>query len=150
MRVDHVELRCQKLVRARERLNRASKVSIIYTWLVKTLHSVLSSFELSLVLFLPSMLLLYIDFVAFSFSMPPTVGCVQYSTPQNTYVVEDQPLCPTRPQLSRSAVLPCPPSLVHISASGILGSQCMWRMRVQIDIPECDRHVSTYVRTLRE
>jgi len=46
----------QKLVRARERLrlNRASKVSIIYTWLVKTLHNMLSSFALSLVLFLPS------------------------------------------------------------------------------------------------
>ena len=56
MRVGHVELRRQKLVRARERLqlNRAWKVSIIYTWLVKTLHNVLSSFELSLVLFLPS------------------------------------------------------------------------------------------------
>ena len=46
----------QKLVRAQERLrlNQASKVSIIYTWLVKTLHNVLSSFALSLVLFLPS------------------------------------------------------------------------------------------------
>ena len=82
MRVVHVKLRCQKLVRARERLwlNRASKVSIIYTWLVKTL-------------FLPSQLLLYIDFV--TFSMPPTVSCVQYSTPQNTYIAEHQPRCPT-------------------------------------------------------
>ena len=53
-REGHVELRCQKLVRARERLhrlNRASKVSIIYTWLVTTLHNVLSFFALSLVLF---------------------------------------------------------------------------------------------------
>ena len=54
-------------------------------------------------------LLLYTDFVAFSFSMPPTVGCVQYATPQNTYIAEDQPHCPTRLQLSRSAVLLCPP-----------------------------------------
>ena len=56
MRIGHVELRCQKLVGAQEqpRLNRAQKVSIIYTWLVKTLHNVLSSFALSLVLFLPS------------------------------------------------------------------------------------------------
>ena len=56
VRIVHaVELRCQKLVRARGlQLNRASKVSIIYTWLVKTLHNVLSSFELSLVFFLPS------------------------------------------------------------------------------------------------
>ena len=111
MWVGHVELRCQKLVRAQEqlRLNRTSKVSIIYTWLVKTLHSMLSSSALSLVLFLPSQLLLYIDFV--TFSIPPTVGCVQYSTPQNTYVAEHQPRCPTRPRLSRSAVLPCPPLL---------------------------------------
>ena len=96
MWVGHVELRFQKLVRAREqlRLNRASKVSIIYTWLVKTLHNVFSSFALFLVLFLPSQLLLYIDFVTFSFSMSPTVGCIQYSTPQNTYVAEDQPRCP--------------------------------------------------------
>ena len=76
-----------------------------------TLHNVLSSFELSLVLFLPSQLLLYIDFVAFSFSMPPIVGYVQYLTPQNTYVAEDQPRCPTLPRLSRSAVFPCPLSL---------------------------------------
>ena len=62
------------------------KVSIIYTWLVKTLHNVLFSFALSLVLFLPtcwSWLVLYIDFVAFSFSVSPTVGYVQHSTLQN-------------------------------------------------------------------
>ena len=46
-----------------------------------------------------------------SFSMPPTVGCVQHSTPHNTYVAEDQLRCPTHPPLSRSAVLPRPPSL---------------------------------------
>ena len=34
------------------------KESIIYTWLVKTLHNVLFSFALSLILFLPSWLLL--------------------------------------------------------------------------------------------
>ena len=43
--------------------------------------------------------------------MPQTVGCVLHSTPQNVYVAEDQPRCPTRLPLSRSAVLPCPPSL---------------------------------------
>ena len=93
------------------------KVSIIYTWLVKTLHDVLSTFALYLVLFLPSWHLLYIDFVAFSFSVSPTVGCVQHSTPQNTYVAEDQSRCPRRPPLSRSAVLPCPrpPSSVHVT-----------------------------------
>ena len=62
----------------------------VYIWLVKTLHNVLFSFALYLVLFLSSWLLLYIDSVAFSFSVLPTVGCVQYSSLQNTYVVEGQ------------------------------------------------------------
>ena len=47
----------------------------------------------------------------------------------NAYVAEDQPLCPTRPPLSRSAVLPCPPSLVArlgIRHSSVL-CQCTWR-----------------------
>ena len=79
----------------------------VYIWLVKTLHNVLF-FGLYLVLFLPSWLLLYIDFVAFTFSMSPTVGCIQHSTPQNTHFAEDQQHCPPRPPLSRSAVLPCP------------------------------------------
>ena len=59
---------------------------------------------------------LYIDVITFSFSVSPTVGCVQHSTPQNMYVVEDQPCCPPRSPLSRSAVLPCPrpPSSVHV------------------------------------
>ena len=62
----------------------------VYIWLVKTLHNVLFSFALYLVLFLSSWLLLYIDSVAFSFSMSPTVGDIQYSTLQNTYIVEEQ------------------------------------------------------------
>ena len=97
-----------------------------------------------------------INFIAFSFSMPQTVSCAQYSAPQNQYVAEDQPRCPTRPPLSRSAVLPCPPSLGLASLC-----QCTWRMFrdvfrdvcsvtwAQIDIPERDRHVRTYVRTSR-
>ena len=87
----------------------------VYIWLVKTLHNVLFSFALYLVFLLPSWLLLYIDIVAFSFSVSPTVGCVQHSTPQNMYVAEDQPRCPPHPPLSKSAVLPCPwpPSSVH-------------------------------------
>ena len=59
-------------------------------------------------------LLLYIEFVAFSFSMPPTVSCIQYSTPQNMYLAEDQPHCPTHPPLSKSAVLPCPPFITRL------------------------------------
>ena len=82
------------------------KVSIIYIWLVKTLHNVLFSFALSLVLFLLFWLFLFIDFAAFSFSVSPTVSCVQRSTSQNTYVVEDVSRCPPRLPLSRSAVLP--------------------------------------------
>ena len=72
-------------------------------------HNVLSSFAFSLVLFASTV----IDFVAFSVSMPPTVGCVPYSTPQNTFVVEDQP----RPPLSRSAVLLCLPSIARLRIS---------------------------------
>ena len=47
-------------------------VSIIYTWLVKNLHNMLFSFALSLVLIFPSWLLLYSDFIAFTFSVSPT------------------------------------------------------------------------------
>ena len=88
------------------------KARIIYTWLVKTLHNMLSSFAISLVLFCPLgfSFFLYIDFAAFSFSMSPTVRCIQHSTPQNTYIAKDKPRCPSR---SRSAILSCP--LVSIS-----------------------------------
>ena len=85
MRVGHVEHVSEVSQSSRLRLNRTWKVSIIYAWLVKTLHNVLSSFARYLVLFLPSWLLLYIDFVAFSFSVSPNIGCVQDST-RNTYV----------------------------------------------------------------
>ena len=47
----------------------------------------------------------------FLFLNVPTVGYIQYSTPQNVYTAEDKPCCPTRPLLSRSTILPCPPSL---------------------------------------
>ena len=59
--------RCQKISQSsrtghgaqeRLRLNRIWKVSIIYTWLVKTLHNALSSFAFSLVLFLQPQALL--------------------------------------------------------------------------------------------
>ena len=70
--------------------------------------------------------------------MPQTVGCVLYSTPQNAYVVEDQPRCPTRPPLSRSAVLPCPPSLaarLGIPVPYRVSTRDVWvPWRVQIDI----------------
>ena len=83
-------------------------------------------------------------------------NCWLHSTPQNVYVAEDWPHCPTRPPLSRSAVLPCPPwfaargwGLRTRLASSILPCQCMWRMSssactwAQIDIHEHDRHVIT-------
>ena len=110
------------------------------------LHFLLfSSFPLSVYCTLTSLLSL--------FSMPPTVGCVQYSTPQNMYIVEDQPHRPTHPPLSRSAVLPCPPllgiwySCVSVHTWRMSSSACTW---AQIDLPECDRHVRTYAHTLRE
>ena len=132
----------------RLRLNRTWKVNTIYTWLVKTLHNVLFSFALSLVLVLPSYLLLYLDFIAFSFSMPQTVGCVQYSAPQNAYVAEDQPRCPTGPPLSRSAVLPCESSIARLSIRySPVQCQCTWRISsvtwAQINVPERVRHVRT-------
>ena len=106
MRMGQVEQGVTNNLVRRTTVESNMKASIIYTWLVKTLHNVVSSFALSLVLFFASWLLLYIDFVTFSVS--PTVGYVQHSIPQNMYVAEDQLRCPPRPPLSRSAVLPCP------------------------------------------
>ena len=122
MRMGQVELVPQINLVRRITVESNMKASIIYTWLV-TLHDVLSSFALSLVLFLPSWLLLYIDFIAFSFSVSPTVGCVQHSTLQNTYVAENQLHCPPRPPLSRSAILPYPRQ-----CSTDLRHQCTWHM----------------------
>ena len=115
VRIVHVDigcLRCQKLVRAQERLRSTVESSM------KSEHNLYLACEDSpqraffFWTFSCSLLALSfyctIDFIAFSFSMPPTVGYVQCSTPQNTYVAEDQPRCPTLPRLSRSAILPCP------------------------------------------
>ena len=111
------------------------------------------SFALYLVFFLPSWLLLYIDFVAFSL-VSPTIACVQHSTLQNMYAAEDQPHCLPHLPLSRSAVLPCPrpPSSVHHISVIYLWLHvthefcaCTW---VQIDIPEHGRHVRMYACTL--
>ena len=137
----------------RHRLNQTWKCisglwrfSTTCTWLVKTLYNVLFFFTLTGSL--PAFLALFVHWLCcFPFSMSPTVGCIQHSTPQNMYVVEDQPCCPQRLPLSRTSIVPCPPSL------GILARQCTtheflsvhictW---VQIDIPERDRHVRTYV-----
>ena len=90
--------------------------------------------------YLPSWtwLLLYIDFVACSFSVLPTVGCVQHSTPQNTYVAEDQPRCSPCPPLSRNAVLPCPLILISCPACTRLHHQCTWRMSfLHVSANEC-------------
>ena len=137
------------------------EVSIIYTWLVKTLHNVLSSFVLSLVLVLPSKLLLYLDF---SFSMLQTVGCVLYSILQNAYVAEDQPRFPTCPPLSRSAVLPCPPSQAATLGIPVLcqytwhmssvtyefRNVCNWHSWVWQTWTYVRTYIRTYIRTLRE
>ena len=121
------------------------KASIIYTWLVKTLHNVLSSFALSLVLFLPSWLLLYFDFIAFLFSVSPTVGCIQHSTPQNTYVVEGSAALPVLhcQEVPFFPIFDWPPSLVWchpISSNPILSNKkctcpilfCQWEYRVRV------------------
>ena len=78
----------------------------VYIWLVKTLHNVLF---LGFIWFSSCPLGFFCTLtVAFTFSMSPTVSCVQHSTPQNTYFAEDQPRCPLHPPLPRSAVFPCP------------------------------------------
>ena len=97
------------------RLNRTWKCISGLWWL----HNVLFYFALYLFLFLPSWLLLYIDFIAFSFSVSPTIGCIQHSTPQNMYVAEKQPQCPPRPPLSRSAILP-------LSSTSIVSARDAW------------------------
>ena len=76
-----------------------------------------------------------------------------YSTPQNAYIEEDQTCCPIRPPLSRSAVLPCPPSLAARlgMASGIFPCQCTWHMSSVTDVRKLtflsvtDTYVHTYV-----
>ena len=45
---------------------------------LSTTCSLLCTFSRSLV---PSWLLLYTEFIAFSFIVPPTIGCVQHPTP---------------------------------------------------------------------
>ena len=83
-------------VRVSSRRTTAESNMKVYIWLVKTLHNMhlacevspqhVFSFALNLVLFLPFWLRLYIDFLAFSFSVSPTVGSIQHSTPQNMYM----------------------------------------------------------------
>ena len=79
----------------------------------------------------------------FSFSVLPTFSCIQHSTPQNTYVAENQPRCPPRPPRPPLSSFPRPCSLVHEFLSvHVSTNECK-----QIDIPERDRHVRTYVST---
>ena len=117
---------------------------------MKTLHNMLFSLHFNWI-----SSCLFGSFVhwlcCFPFSMSPTVGCVQHSTPQNMYVAEEQPCCPLRLPLSRTSIVPCPPSL------GILGCQCTWHMSswACTYARECkltflsviDMYIHTYVRT---
>ena len=134
------------------------KVSIIYTWLGKTLHNMLFSFAIS-VLFLPSWpswLLLYVDFVAFSFSVSLTVGWVQLSI-RKTRTLRRTSRAVLRVLLS----LHCQEAPIFLFSTAIVCARDAWvsgreRAReskwghAQIDIPERDGHVRTYARTLRE
>ena len=125
-------------------------VSIIYTWLVKNLHNMLFSFALSLVLVFPSWLLLYSDFIAFTFSVSPTSAVFStqlHKTHRTLWRTSCTVLCILHCQKCYSYL----PSTSIISACDAWVSErarkCKW---VQIDIRDCDRHIHTYVRTMRE
>ena len=97
------------------------------TWLVKTLHLHFAWFSSCFLGFFCTLTL----FIAFSFSVSRTVGCVQYSTPQNTYVAEKQLRCTWR--MSFWA--------------------CMWVQVVSANLTflsVTDMYLHTYACTLRE
>ena len=71
--------RCQKISQSSRRTTVESNMKSEHN-LYLACEDCTTRFALSLVLFLPSWLLLYIDFVAFSFSVSPTVGCVPLDT----------------------------------------------------------------------
>ena len=128
-------------LKTRLRLNRTWKVSIIYTWVVKTLHSVLSSFVLSLVLVLPS---LYLP------STVPWLRCFLFFNAANRRLrsVLDSA---KRARCGGPTALSYPSSIVKKRRSSLSSiawlCQCTWCMSssactwAQIDIPERDRHV---------
>ena len=103
------------------------KASINYTWLVKPLHNVLSSFAISLVLFCPLGFCFFCT-LTLLLSLSP---CRQPSDAFSTRLHKTRTLrrtsraVPPHPPLSRSAILPCPlvsilcpacspPSSVHV------------------------------------
>ena len=139
MRIDHVELRCQKLVGAQERLrlNRTWKVSIIYTWLVKTLHHVLSSL-----------------ICTFS-SCPLSFYCKLTLSLLLSLSQCHQPLAAISTWLHKTHTLQRTSRVVLPMASSILGCQWTWR-DAWVPLCACERKLTflsvtdTYVCTLRE
>ena len=132
----------------RLRFNRAWKVSIIYTWLVKTLHSVLSSFAFSC------------SRLALLASTVPWLCCIFFLNAANRRLrsVLDSAKCvrcrwPTALFYLSSIVKKRRSSLSsngsitrlgirYSPAHDVSSSVCTW---AQIDIPERDRQVCTYI-----
>ena len=99
------------------------KVSIIYTWLVKTLHNVLFSFCTFSCSLLAHLLVLacFVHWLrCFLFLIVANRWLRSaLDSAKHVYLAEDRPCCPPRPPLSWSAF---PASTID------LHRQCMWRM----------------------
>ena len=162
----HMTPRTAQCEWAQERLRLNQTWKCIAIWFVKILHNVYLACEDSTMCFF-----LHFNWISsclfgcfvywlccFPFSMSPTVGCIQHSTPQNTYVAEDQPCCPLRPPLSRTSIVPCPSlGILAVSAQdtwvpGRAGTHVSanwhswaWQTRTYIRT-----HACTYARIVRE
>ena len=108
MRMGQVEVVINNLVR-RTMVESNLKASIIHTWLVKTLHNVLSSFTLSRSL-LPSCTCTLTSLLSLSQRHQLTIGCVQHSTPQHVHCGGPAMLFSLSSIVKkrRSSMLPCP------------------------------------------
>ena len=105
--------RCQKLSR-----RTTVESEIIYTWLVhEGIHNVLSSFvPYSLLALLASKYFTLTSLHAFSFSVSPTVGCVQHSTPQTrTLRKTSRTVLPVRSSIVKKRRSFLPRMSVHVT-----------------------------------
>ena len=126
------------------------KVSIIYTWLVKTLHNML--FLLHFLLFSSS----FLGYFCTVTSLLSLSQCHQHWLCSALNSAKPVGHCggPAALFFASSIVKKCHsylPSTSIVSACDAWVSErahkCKW---VQIDIRDCDRHIHTYVRTMRE
>ena len=113
----HVHDASRCTVRVSSRTTMVESNMKVHIWLVKTLHNVLFSFALYLVLFLPSWLLGFFGTLTLLLSLSQCRQPLAVFSTQNTYVVEDQPHCPLCSPLSRTAVLPCSSSVQTVRAN---------------------------------